>query len=81
MKITPSERETLLGPAVVGMILGVSVAICTVAFDSEYGEATLLWQRVLNAFLSLLGGFLLAFVPFGLAPMLIARLTQGNRNG
>lgn len=40
MKLSHSERETLIGPAVVGIVVGIFVAVCTVAFNSEYKPAT-----------------------------------------
>lgn len=74
--IRKSECENLLGPAVIGAIMGVLAAICLIAFDSEYGAEKLLWQRILDPILGLLTGFMLAFVPFGLAPVLIGRLVR-----
>ena len=73
VKIAHSDGETLLGPALVGVYIGVLVAACAIAFGSEYGRGTLLWQRALDVMFSLVGGFLLTFVPFGLAPVLIGR--------
>lgn len=35
MKLSPSEKQALLGPLVVGCLLGAFVAYCFVAFDSE----------------------------------------------
>ena len=77
MKINPSERDTLLGPAVVGLLVGAVSAFCVVAFDSDYGGTMQLWQKILRATLGFFGGFLVAFGPFGLLPILVARL--GNR--
>ena len=80
MKIIPSERETLLGATVVGFLVGVIAAICVVGFDSEYGGTIQMGQRVLNAVFMFFGGLLLAFVPFGLVPVLVMRLTRPNRS-
>lgn len=41
MKFSQGERETLTGPAVVGIALGIVFAVCTVAFNSEYNEEAL----------------------------------------
>jgi hypothetical protein len=81
MKITPSERNTLLGPTIVGILVGAVSAFCVVAFDSEYGGAIQLWQKVLRAMLGLFGGFLVAFGAFGLLPLLVARVIRRNRSG
>ncbi len=81
MKITQSERNTLLGPTVVGILAGAFSAFCVVAFDSDYGGTMQVWQRVLRAVLGFSGGFLVAFGPFGLLPILVARLMQSSRRG
>lgn len=81
MKITPSERGTLLGPKVVGILVGAFSAFCVVAFDSDYGGAMQLWLKLLRALLGFFGGFLVAFGPFGLLPLLVARLIRRNRGG
>ena len=80
MKITQSERDTLLGPTVIGALVGVFAAFCVVAFDSDYGGTIQIWQMVLRALLGFFGGFLLAFVPFGLLPVLVTRLMRRNRS-
>jgi len=80
MKITPSERDTLLGPTVIGILVGASAAFCVVAFDSDYGTTIQVWQRAFRAMLGFFGGFLLAFVPFGLLPVLVTRLMRRNRS-
>ena len=81
MKITPSERDTLLGPTVIGVLVGAFAAFCVVAFDSDYGGTIRVWQRVFRAMLGFFGGFLLACVPFGLLPVLVTRLMRRNRSG
>ena len=81
MKISPSERDTLLGPAVIGGVVGAFTAFCVVAFDSDYGGTLQVWQMVFRAMLGFSGGFLLAFVPLGLLPVLVARLMRRNRSG
>lgn len=80
MKITPSERSTLLGPAIVGIMVGAFSAFCVVAFDSDYGGTIPLWQKVLRTVMGFFSGFLIAFGPFGLLPILVARLMRRNRS-
>lgn len=82
MKFLQSERETLIGPAAVGVVLGIVFAVCSVAFNSEYNSAASSdWTTVCDMTLIFLGGFFLAFVPFGLAPVLIGRFRLGAGNG
>ena len=74
MKLSESEYETLTGPAVAGVVVGIFFAVCTVAFDIEYKAAALSdWSTISDTMLSFLAGFLVAFVPLGLAPVLIRR--------
>lgn len=74
LKLSDTERETLMGPAAVGVIVGIVFALCTVAFNSDYKPpASSDWTTLSDALLNFCGGFLLAFVPFGLAPALVAR--------
>jgi hypothetical protein len=81
MKISQGERETLTGPAVVGAVLGIVLAVCAVSVISEYNAAALFdWTTVGDTMLISFGGFLLAFVPFGLVPVLIGRCRLGNGN-
>ena len=75
MKFSQGERETLPGPAVVGVALGIIFAVCTVAFNSEYNAAALSgWAIIGNTWLISFGGFFLAFVALGLVPVLVGRL-------
>jgi len=75
MNLSENERETLIGPAVTGVVVGIFCAVCAVAFNSEYTAAALSdWSTISDTILSFLAGFLVAFVPFGLAPVLIGRL-------
>jgi len=81
MKISEIERETLTGPAAVGVAVGIFAALCTVAFNSDYGGAALPeCRKVGGVMLSFFAGFLLAFVPFGVAPVLLARFTSRTSN-
>jgi hypothetical protein len=75
MKLSRSERDALIGPAAVGVVLGIFFAVCTVAFNSEYKPAAASeWSTINDTVLSFFAGFLLTFLPFGLAPVLIGRL-------
>jgi RsiW-degrading membrane proteinase PrsW (M82 family) len=77
MKLSRNERETLIGPAAVGIVMGVFFAVCTVAFNSEYKPAASSeWSTISDVVLGFFGGLLLAFLPFGLAPVLIGRLSS-----
>jgi hypothetical protein len=78
MNLSQNERETLIGPAVVGVVVGILFAVCTVAFNSEYVPAASSgWSTISDAMLSFFAGLLLTVVPFGLAPVLIARVRSG----
>lgn len=75
MKLSRSERETLIGPAAVGIVMGIFFGVCSVAFNSDYKPAASSdWSTISDAVLSFFAGVLLAFFPFGLAPVLIGRL-------
>jgi hypothetical protein len=84
MKLIQSERETLIGPALVGVVAGIFLAICTVAFNSEYkAAASAGWSMASDVMLNFFAGFLVAFVPFGLLPVLIGRIRSaaGSKRG
>lgn len=81
MNLLRSERETLTGPAAVGVVVGIAFAVCTVAFNSEYKAPDLSdWAIISDTMLSFFGGFLLAFIPFGLAPVIMGRVRSGTRD-
>jgi hypothetical protein len=83
MILSQSERDTLTGPAAIGVVVGVFFAVCTVAFNSEYKEpASSDWSTISEPMLSFFAGFLLTFVPFGLAPVLSGRVKSdaGNKS-
>lgn len=78
MKLSRSERETLTGPAAVGIVVGVFFSACTVAFNNEYGGAPASdWSTTGDAMLGFCAGLVLAFVPFGLVPVLVGRFRSG----
>lgn len=75
MKFSGSERETLSGPAVVGAVLGLLCAMGAMGFHSEYGHASQpAWPVALDMIGYFAAGFLVAFLPFGAVPVLVARL-------
>ncbi|HEY0060583.1 MAG TPA: hypothetical protein VGC21_00600 [Telluria sp.] len=81
MKLSQSEREALTGPAVVGVVLGLLGVLCTLAFNSEYRPAALSgWALIVDALLVFGAGVLLALMPFGVAPVLIARFNARPKN-
>ena len=80
--MTPLAKQTLLGPAVVGVLLGLFVAFCSFAFDSEYGSKVhpQLQPVWLYSVVQALLWFVLAaggvIIIFGVAPLLIAKATS-----
>ena len=81
MQFLQGERETLIGPAAVGIALGIVLAVCTAAFNNEYNAAaSSYWAIIGDTMLTFFVGFFLAFIPFGLAPVLIGRFRFGAGN-
>ena len=75
LKLNASERQTLMGPLVIGCVLGAFVALATWGFDSEYSH-TDGWRMALNAtgvFAAALG---IATVPMGILPIMVQRLRR-----
>jgi hypothetical protein len=83
MRLSPSEKQTLLGPLVVGCLLGAFVAYAVTAFASEYrlqGIDPSPWQVAAEAavgFLVSVGG---TVGVLGLLPIAIGRL-RSKREG
>jgi hypothetical protein len=77
VKLTPLEKQALVGPIVVGGLLGMVVGITSLGFDSEYGHATS-WQLALDFLVSFLESVAGAVVPLGLLPIAVQRLRQGS---
>ena len=75
MKLTPTERQTLLGPLVAGCVLGAAVALAVLGFDSEYRHLTP-GQMALNACVAFVASVAIAVVPLGLLPIAVRRLRQ-----
>lgn len=84
MKLSSGEWQTLLGPLVVGVLLGAMVAYATIAFNSELklngvpvGELQLIGEAVIGFVLSVVvtAGLL------GVLPIVIHRKrARGKRN-
>jgi predicted Co/Zn/Cd cation transporter (cation efflux family) len=81
LKMTPLAKQTLLGPAVVGVLFGLFVGCCSFAFDSEYSAIVhpQLYPAWLYAALQAALWFTLTaggvlFI-FGVIPLLIAKAT------
>jgi hypothetical protein len=50
------------------------IALSIIGLNSEYKHTVWYdWSTLSEAMLGLLGGFCLAFIPFGLAPVLVTR--------
>ena len=78
MNLSADERQSLVGPAVVGCLFGLLAALATVAFHSEYGYppgTAAGWTNLLIAgglaFASIAGG---CFLVFGVAPVALSRI-------
>ena len=81
MKLSQSERETLIGPAAVGIVLGVLCGVITVALNSEYRTVdSSAWSTMSDAVLSFIAGLSVGFIPLGLLPVLIGRVASCVRN-
>jgi len=73
--MTPTERQTLLGPLVAGCVLGAVVALAVLGFDSEYRQLTP-GQMALHAAVAFVASVALTVVPLGLLPVAVKRLRQ-----
>ena len=82
MPVSTSERQTLLGPLVVGCLLGVFVASAVFAFASEYrlqGSGGNWWQIAAEAVFGFIASTLATVGLLGLLPIAIHRLpSKGN---
>jgi hypothetical protein len=83
MHLSPSEKQALVGPAVVGSLLGVFVAYAVFAFASEYelqGIATSWAQTMLEAVLGFLLAALATIGVLGLLPVAVHRMLSNRNN-
>lgn len=76
MKLSPSERENLLAPLVIGVVIGLACALIAASNSPDQYMAGVepqgrpLHEILLGFFL----GFSGVFIPFGVVPVLICRI-------
>ncbi|MBV8657274.1 MAG: hypothetical protein JO142_05545 [Burkholderiales bacterium] len=75
LKLNASERQSLVGPLVIGCLLGAFVALASWGFDSEYSHIDR-WRMTLNAVADFVVSVAIAMVPLGILPIAIRRLHQ-----
>lgn len=75
LNLTASEPQALVGPLVIGCLLGAFVALASWGFDSEYGHIDR-WRMTLNAVVAFVAAVAIAAVPLGVLPIAIRRLHQ-----
>jgi len=75
MKLTPTERQTLTGPLVVGCVLGAFVGLATWGFDSEYSHLDR-WRMALDALVAFLASVSIATLPLAVLPIALQRLRK-----
>ena len=75
LNLTAPERQTLLGPLVVGCVLGTFVALASWGFDSEYCHINR-WHMAMNAAGAFAAALALATVPLGVLPIVIHRFRR-----
>lgn len=85
MTLSPSEKQTLIGPLVVGSVLGAFVAYAVFAFASEYrlqnGESIEKWQTAAEAVLAFLVAVASTVGLLGVLPIAVHRWrTKGGGN-
>jgi len=73
--LTAPERQTFVGPLVVGCVLGTIVRLASWGFDSEYGHLDR-WRMAVSALNAFLASIAVATVPLGVLPIAIRRLRQ-----
>ncbi|WP_147306949.1 hypothetical protein [Roseateles depolymerans] len=72
-RLTPSERQTLTGPFVVGCVLGICAAAASWGFDREYQHISdgLMLLGALEAFVA---GVAVVIIPLAVLPIVVRRL-------
>ena len=75
LNLTSPERQTLLGPLVVGCVLGTFVALASWGFDSEYSHING-WDMAMNAAGAFAATLAIATVPLGVLPIVIQRFRR-----
>jgi Sec-independent protein secretion pathway component TatC len=77
MTLSPSEKQTLIGPLVVGCLLGAFVAYAVFAFASEFelqnGESIDKWQTAAEAFFAFLVAAAATVGLLGVLPIVVQR--------
>jgi len=68
LKLTASERQALVGPLVIGCLLGAFVALASWGFDGEYSHIDR-WRMTLNAVVAFVAAVAIAAVPLGVLPI------------
>lgn len=72
-RLTPSERQTLTGPFVVGCVLGICAAAASWGFDREY-RLTSDGMMLLGALEAFLAGVAVVIIPLAVLPIVARRL-------
>lgn len=83
MRLSPSERQVLVGPLVVGCIFGAFVAYASFAFASEYGSqgnVNIWWLTAGDAAFGFLGTVLSIVGVWGVLPILAGRFRSKQDN-
>jgi hypothetical protein len=75
LKLTSSERQSLVGPLVVGCVIGACVGLVSWGFDSEDVHIDH-WRKALNVLIAFLESIAVAVVPLGVLPIAIQRLQR-----
>lgn len=75
LNLTASERQAMLGPLVVGLVLGGFVGLASWGFDSEYSHIDG-WRMALNAAGAFAAALSIATVPLGILPIVIRRFRR-----
>jgi Mg/Co/Ni transporter MgtE len=78
LKLTEFERQVLIGPLVVGCVLGAFVGLASWGFDSEYSRIHG-WRMALNASGWFSAALAIATLPLGILPIVTQRF--GRRHG
>ena len=79
MKLTSSERRALIGPLLMGCVLGAFVGFASWGFDSEYRHLDH-WRMGVNASLAFLASLGIVLVPLAVFPIVFQRLRQHRKS-
>jgi hypothetical protein len=84
MHLTAQEKQALIGPLVVGIVLGALVAYAVFAFASEYalqGHPSSIWRTAVEASIGFLVSVLGTVGTLGALPIAIQRLRTRSNSG